>query len=411
MNHSHRCPLRIAVAIVVASAAITAYTGDDDSTATATATDAPSTATASAPTITNVASTVAATSVPAAAPTTAAQPATTATPSELIDRWVGPPRTIGTLGTGTSAAFVEITDGFLILETGNSDNPKAFGSDAVIDDDGALQLTLVGDVLDCVDGEVGHYGWNLSPQATTLTLTATSDDCAARQAAIEGEWTHTACRLEGRDCLGIVEAGTYSTNRWNPYGDFTYGQATFTLPDGWAVTYDSQATLFLGLADDYAANPDPDPWGIRAWADVAAAAQDPSNPANCTDNAAADPGVDTSAAAIADWMAALPSLNATRSTITIGGLPAEVVDAEIIDGAAVCGWGNVLIVSRTSKPDPFAYGMSAGQHMRVILVDVLPGRTVAMFLDDTAHPGFDALETAAMPIAESFVFSPAPPTT
>ncbi len=123
------------------------------------------------------------------------------------------------------------------------------------------------------------------------------------------------------------------------------------------------------------------------------------------------PNVGASAAAIADWMAALPTLHASRSTMTIGGLQAEVVDAKVVDGAATCGWGDVLIVSRTSKPDPFAYGIGAGQQMRIILVDVLPGRTVAMFLDDQAHPGFDALAAAAMPIVKSFVFSPSPPST
>lgn len=330
-----------------------------------------------------------------------------ATPAALLDRWVGPPRTIGALGTGTSAAFVEISEGFLMLETGISDNPKAFGSDVTAEGDDTLVLTLAGDVLDCVNGDIGRYTWILSPQATTLTLTAVGDDCEARRAAIEGQWTHTACRLDGRDCLGPVEAGTYSTNRWNPYGSFTYGQATFTVPDGWAVTYDSQAALFIGLASDYAADPDPKPWGIRAWVDIAPAKQDPTE---CDDGADADFTVALGATAIADWMAGLPNLATTRSTLQVGDLTAEVVDAEIT-GEPTCDWGNVLVVSRTSKPDPFAYGILTDQHTRIVLVDVLPGRTAAMFLDDEGHPGFEALEAAAMPIVESFRFSPTPPST
>ena len=58
----------------------------------------------------------------------------------------------------------------------------------------------------------------------------------------------------------------------------------------------------------------------------------------------------------------------------------------------------------------FNFGIAANRHMRIILVDVLPDRTVAIFLDDSQHPGFAALEKAAMPIVESFVFSPTPPT-
>jgi hypothetical protein len=48
--------------------------------------------------------------------------------------------------------------------------------------------------------------------------------------------------------------------------------------------------------------------------------------------------------------------------------------------------------------------------MRFILIDVLPGRTVSISLDDSGHPGFDALAEVAMPIVESFVFSPTWPT-
>jgi hypothetical protein len=341
----------------------------------------------------------------------ASQPSTSAappTPGELVDRWVGPPRPVGALGTGTSAAFVVISDGFLEYETGIAENPKAFSSDLTAGTDGTIEVTLAGDVLDCVVGDVGQYEWSLSPQATTLTLTAVDDACAARQAALEGAWTHTACKQPGRDCLGIVEAGTYSTNRFNPYGGFTYGEATFTLPDGWAVIHDTQASLFLGSADDYT-GPDPAPWGLTAWADVAAASPD-SDDCGRGPTDQPDPTVGAGAENIAAWMAALPTLSATRSTMTISGMPAQVVDAEVADGATICDWGIVLIVSRTSKPDPFNYGIVEGQHMRIILFDVAPERTVAIFVDDTGHPGFEDLEKVAMPIVESFVFSPTPPT-
>lgn len=350
-----------------------------------------------------------------AAPTTAAATSTSMipapTPTVLVDRWVGPPRTIGNLGTGAAAAFVDISSASLEYDTGIAENPKAFNSDVTASGADVIAVKLNGDVLDCRDGDLGHYRWGLSPRATTLTLTAVDDACAVRRSAIEGKWTHTACRMQGRDCLGIVEAGTYSTNRWNPYGGFTYGEATFTLPEGWAVTYDSQAALFIGRADDYAksVNGDPEPaWGLRSWADVAAAAPDSQD---CSQGPTdkPDPTVEPGAANIAAWMVALPTLKATRSTMTIGGLPAEVVDAEVQEGAAICDWGIVLIVSRTSKPDPFNYGIVAGQHIRIVLVDVLPERTVAIFLDDSGHPGFEALAKAAMPIVESFVFSEKPP--
>ena len=378
------------------SDAKTATTVAESNVATSTEATTAATTTASTPAVPLIAAT-AATSLPGG------------TPRELVDRWVGPPRTIGTLGTGTSAAFVDISEGFLVFNTGIAENPKAFGSELAPTGGDTIEVKLAGDVLDCFDGDVGHYRWSLSPQATTLTLTAADDACAARQAALEGSWTHTACMVEGRDCLGIVEAGTYSTNRWNPYGGFTYGEATFTLPDGWAVGYDSQAALFLRSAKDYAKLGNDSAWGISAWADVAAAV--PDNP-DCSGGPPdkADASVGSGATNIAAWMVSLPSLKATRSTMIIGGLPAEVVDAEIAEGANVCNGLKVLIASRTSKPDPFNFGIVVNQHMRIILVDVLPERTVAIFLDDSQHPGFAALEKAAMPIVESFVFSPTPPT-
>ena len=394
---------------VVAAIALSGWLGACGSDAK-TATTAAGTTEATSTDATTTAATTASTPPAPNTPTTTTTTTTSgATPKELVDRWVGAPRTIGTLGTGTAAAFVEISNGFLVYNTGIADNPKAFGSDLAATGDDTIEVKLAGDVLDCLDGDVGHYRWTLSPQATTLTLTATDDTCAARQATLEGTWTHTACKTEGRDCLGIVEAGTYSTNRWNPYGGFTYGQVTFTVPDGWAVDYDSQAAFFLRSADDYTKLGNDSAWGISAWADVAAAA--PDNP-DCSGEPPdkADASVGTGAANIATWMTALPSLKATRSTMTIGGLQAEVVDAETAEGASVCDWGVVLIASRTSKPDPFNFGIVANQHMRIILVDVLPERTVAIFLDDSQHPGFAALEKAAMPIVESFVFSPIPPT-
>lgn len=394
---------------VVAAIALSGWLGacGSDANTAPTATVIPTAVTAGA--TTTVATTASTPPAPNTPTTTTTTTASGQTPKELVDRWVGAPRTIGALGTGTAAAFVDISSGFLVYNTGIADNPKAFGSDLAATGDDTIEVKLAGDVLNCIDGDVGHYRWTLSPQATTLTLSAIDDACAARQATLEGTWTHTACKTEGRDCLGIVEAGTYSTNRWNPYGGFTYGQVTFTVPEGWAVDYDSQAAFFLRSAEDYAKLGNDSAWGISSWADVAAAAPDNTG---CSGEPPdkADPSVEPGAANIAAWMAALPSLKTTRSTMTISGLQAEVVDAEIAAGASVCDWGVVLIASRTSQPDPFNFGIVAGQHMRIILVDVLPERTVAIFLDDSQHPGFTELEKAAMPIVESFIFSPTPPT-
>ena len=191
--------------------------------------------------------------------------ATTATPTTspavslphtLVDRWVGAPRPVGTLGTGTKAAFVEIDGQYLVYDTGIDDNPKAFDSKITPEAANKFRLTLSTDTESCRAGDAGHYRWALSPGSTTLTLTVLDDACDLRARTITGVWDHTACNDHGKDCLGVVEAGTYSTNRFNPYGEFTYGQLTFSVPDGWAIANDTQAALFLRRATDYSNHTD-----------------------------------------------------------------------------------------------------------------------------------------------------------
>ncbi|MBP8210762.1 MAG: hypothetical protein KAY11_14445, partial [Ilumatobacteraceae bacterium] len=86
---------------------------------------------------TEPAATAAATSVA----TTAVSTESGGVPEVLVDRWVGPPRAVGNLGTGTAAAFVEISDGFVVYETGIADNPKAFDSDLVATDADTIEMT------------------------------------------------------------------------------------------------------------------------------------------------------------------------------------------------------------------------------------------------------------------------------
>jgi DNA-directed RNA polymerase specialized sigma24 family protein len=52
-----------------------------------------------------------------------------------------------------------------------------------------------------------------------------------------------------------------------------------------------------------------------------------------------------------------------------------------------------------------AYRLAMDEHRR------LARGLRLVHLDDSGHRGFDALEEVAMPIVESFVFSPTPPTT
>jgi hypothetical protein len=321
--------------------------------------------------------------------------------STLVDRGVGAPRTVGALGTGTAAAFVEIDGETLVYQTGIEDNPTAFHSSITATGPDTFDLTLSSDVLTCAGGNVGSYRFALSSESTTLSLIPLGDACAERALAISGNWWHTACWLEDRDCLGPVEAGTYATNRFNPYGGFTFGEASFTLPSGWAVCYDSQYHLRLQPVPDCS---DEDGFGIWLWADVAAPLQDCSF--------LPDPDAALGATNIADYLEALPTLSIERTDTVVSGLPAVQLDLDVVDGASgLCEGAYVLTTtSRDNATDPDAYGPGDFQHMRLILVDVLPDRTVAIYLEDAGQDRFDELATVAMPVIASFVFSATPST-
>lgn len=322
--------------------------------------------------------------------------------SEFVDRWVGAPRTIGALGTGTAAAFVEIDGQTLVVETGIAENPSAFHSSIIATGADTFELALSSDVLTCGAGDLGSYRFALSSENTTLSIIPLGDECAERAQAISGNWWHTACWLADRDCLGPVEAGTYSTNRFNPFGGFTFGEVTFTVPSGWAVCYDSQFHLRLQPVPECS---DEVGFGIWLWADVAAPLQDCSF--------LPDPDAALGATNIADYVAALPTLSFERTDTVVGGLPAVQLDLEVVEGASdpcVDEVGAVVTTtSRDSADDPDPAGVAVGQRIRLVLVDVLPERTVAIYLDDTGQDRFDELIDVAMPVVASFVFSSAPP--
>jgi hypothetical protein len=108
-------------------------------------------------------------------------------------------------------------------------------------------------------------------------------------------------------------------------------------------------------------------------------------------------------------MESLPSLVATQTTIELNGLPAEVLDVHIAPGATTCDGFVSLIASRTGNPGTFNFGVFGDQQMRVVLVDIAPQRTVAIFIDDGFEHRYDELAAVAMPIIESFTFASTSP--
>jgi hypothetical protein len=402
-----RASKRLAVAVTIVG--LSGCGGDDTASPPAPSTTvAPTPSTTPAPDVTDAAATT------AAAPTTAAG---NHVPRELLDRWVGPAARSRHPRHWQRGGVRRHRRRILELETGNADNPKVYSSTVATDGDDAFVLTLLSDWDDCHGGDAGHYRWALTPGGTTLSLTAIDDACPARADAIEGAWWHTGCNDPTRDCLGVIEAGTYATNRFNPFGEFTFGQLTYTVPDGWANSYDSQGSFFLEPADGYEGATDVHPQ-LAVWPDITA-------PIQCTIDP--DPSVALGAANLADWIEALPQVAVERTQIEIGGLPAEQLDVRMVSDEGLCtealGWNGLVLTTSRAYPEPDAYGILENQTMRLILLETEPQRTVAIYVDDSDNGtsveldaagndvGFEPLVAELIPIIESFLFSPTPPPT
>jgi hypothetical protein len=325
----------------------------------------------------------------------------------LVDRWVGSPRS-----GGTSAAFVDIAKDVLVYRPGKADSPGAWDSEWSAERSDVIRLVMSAQGGGCNQGAVGHFRWALSASQATLTLTPIDDECAPRAQALAGQWTHTACKLPTSDCLGPVDAGGHVSVTFDPFDTFTYGELAYTLPSGWAVSADTQSNLFLRHANEYAGISEDGSGGtqgIDVWADVATATADCST--------RPDPTSSTSSVEIAAQLAANAGLIATRSTATVAGRHAEVIDVEVApDWKETCPADGAppavgLLTSRTGVPATWRASVSLGERARVLLIDLDGGRTVAVVIHDQSTPArFDELLAEAIPIVGSFAFSSTPPT-
>ena len=347
---------------------------------------------------------------PSASPSGSPSPSAAATgvgaPAALVDRWVGS-ITEGPDGSSSaSRPVLDISGAELRVDAGTGGSSDRFDSAIARSGPDALHLTAVNGNGGCQPFDAGEYRWSLSPGGTSLTLVALSDACQARSSTLSGTWTHTACRDVRQDCLGPIEAGTYTSTAFDATGTGDAGQLIYTVPDGWANTGDVPIAYSLRPATDYANDPGSDGGdtasGIYLWAGTLAAAQ----PADCAGVAA--PGVEASASAIATYLASLPGLVVVDGgTIDIDGREGRVLDLAIDPSyTGTCPWSagapfRSLITFADGGPDRGVWGIDASERLRVILVDDAPGRVVSVWVDGPAGR-FDELVTSAMPIIETF---------
>ena len=233
----------------------------------------------------------------------------------------------------------------------------------------------------------------MSAQTTTLTLEAIDDECPDRAAALAGTWTHTACPTRGNDCLGFLEGGTYRSVNFDPFDTDSYGQVTYTVPDGWTSNLDDKGTLELLPPD---AN-EQGAHGVFLFADVAPT----------TSDCLATPLATVGQQAIADSITETPGLVASTAVTEVGGYEAQAIDITATD--LVCDAGQPLLASRPGAETSWTSTLSDGHQMRIVLVDLADDRTLALVISsDRTTSEYAALLDASTSVIDSMVFSDTP---
>jgi hypothetical protein len=353
------------------------------------------------------AATVAASPVePTVAATTPASPSSSRAPvpEGLQFRWVGPTRQIPGLVPPPITSFLEVTaatEEFNAADTG----PRILTSTASLDPKGNLEFVLNEDGSGCHAGDLGTYSFTLSPSGRALSLTAIADACAARVAAIVGDWIRANCPNGLNPCLGDVDPGEHVSVVFTPFVPpsnwrYNYGRFAFTVPDGWDNLEDGKDDYVLATRG---AAPDTD---ILLIAGVAAHVQDKA----CSELAPPEPGVGTSPQAIAKWIGTIPGLITTKPTPTkVGGIQGVTLDVSVSPTSTHhCPFIDAPGAQLFSPSDPkseFDFGVWGTGRMRLFLLDLGHERTLMVDIAAQDKTTWGALVPDALPVVDSFHFS------
>jgi hypothetical protein len=181
-------------------------------------------------------------------------------------------------------------------------------------------------------------------------------------------------------CLGPLEEGTYTSQRFEP-------ALTFTVPAGWNNPWDTRGAFTLWT-------PGWSPGNTLFMEPGLHVRRDPRPDEGCVDAT-----VGTSAIEVATWVANHPAI-ATKppSPVEVGGLSGYRLDVSLADTwreSCPDGPGAVWLFEDLYLRDPNKYPEFAT--MRLILLDLPDGGSVLIAIDE------DRLDVA-MPVVDSFVF-------
>jgi hypothetical protein len=330
-------------------------------------------------------------------------------------RWMGSERPVpGILAKAGTIINFTVDNQFFITQSNLNQN-HFLNSVASEVGDGEFQLatTTGGDA--CSTGDIGLYRWSVNPSGRTLTIVASSDDCATRLGAVPGTWWLEACKNANTNCLGDVDAGIYKSQYLTPRLDAglglawepDFGALAYTVPDGWANSADFPERFALTPSADFALEGEAGPpedavHQIELHWQYAATAQN----AACTSEELTS--VPRTVNGLVDWIRGLPSLDASApKAITIDGHPGQWLDVGVAPSWKThCPGATppiaVLLTEAGGAGDPFAIG--ALDRIRLVFLDLGGGDIVMIDVLSSDAARFDTLAAQAMPIIQTFHF-------
>lgn len=239
-----------------------------------------------------------------------------------------------------------------------------------------------------------------NPQADSSQTEPSASEPADSESPTDPSVDTSGCRDATRNCLGVLDPGTYHSTFVDVFGTGKAGQLTYTVGPGWANTLDHEPSYWIRPKADYlAADWDSTSSGIYVWVNVAAAKQVSTCPEK------SDTKVGTGAASLADWLSGLPGLSVTkRPSTSIDGHRAIVLDVRVSGSSALCGSDAPLLANRPGAPDTWVNGINASEAQRVMLFD-LPGGHTAEVVVAGPRPRFEELVELSRPVIASLHFT------
>ena len=333
-------------------------------------------------------------------------------PDALLHSWERPLAvTPGTAPWGSG--FVTVASS--VIDFGPEPGAKASRSTIAVAGPDTLTITATNETKGCGVGNVGTYRWLLEGKDTVLTLTAIGGDaCAAREEALAGQWVRSDFPPNGPGGGDpTLTPGKHATSVFDPLADpASPMRLSYTVPAGWQVIDDSTPAFLLHrFVEGAKGEPNTDTViGVLIQPRIAA---DLPAGAACGPFGEA-PGFGSGVADLVAAIRARPGVVASApAAVTIGGYAGRMLDLELASswtGGCAGPMGPVIGVPIVVEAGP-AIGPSIGlvphHPIRLILLDLTGGRTLAIAIQDLASPGpdlFQALMEQAMPVVESFEF-------